>query len=489
MSYERLSNLSLDSSTDLISKENIQNRQIRRIYATDKSNNYFLNIIICEFFSSLKRVLGIFFTGIVVTILALVLIGPEFKAESTLLVLLSPDYSPHAAGEDSKISSIVLERDAVLKDEVEILSSRSLAKITIQKIGLENIYPEYSESKSLYKKMISYAFWPIKFLKSIITGVKIRDIDPLEFAVTRFMKNLSALPDKSGNIIKVTFTHNDPLVASLVINTHINSYLAKRIDLYRDLQSTVLIEHVKDLAIKLDSIYDNYENFKLTNNISDYNTQRQILLNQRGEITQDLHQTERLISQNSQKSKFLQRELDLKPNDTVQYHDKLTQIRRGRPQVLDTLEVDKVRADQELVSNQARKTSASEQLSIINSHIQLLDKQESSLERIDRSRRIAEESYHTAIKALTDREMHENLMDNKTENVRVIQFAETPLNPTNLRIILFIVGVIASILLSVIFGIIFSYIRKGFICAESLEKKLHIPVLATINLQRNNLVL
>jgi len=489
MAYNELSKYSDNQNSEIISGDIFKDSQLKRVYSANKANHYFLNILFCEFFASVKKLLLIFSAGVAITLLLLFLIGPEFKSESTLLVLLSPDYSPHAAGEDSKISSIVLERDAVLKDEVEILSSRSLAKMTIQTVGLERIYPEYTESKSFYKKIVSLIFWPIKFVKSVITGIQIREIEPVEYAVSRFMRNLSALPDKSGNIIKVTFTHNDPLISSQVINTHINSYLAKRIDLYRDLQSAVLVEHVKDLGNRLDSIYENYESFKLTNNISDYNTQRQILLNQRGEITQDLHQTDRLISQNSQKSKLLQQELDLKPNDTVQYHDKVTQIRRGRPQVLDTLEVDKLHADQELVSNQARKNSDTDQLQTINSHIQLLDKQESSLERIDRTRRIAEESYHTALKALTDREMHENLMDNKTENVRVIQFAETPINPTNLRIILLLVGVMVSLLLSIIIGIIISYTRKGFICPESLEKALNIPVLATINLGREKLIL
>lgn len=481
MVQKAINDITLRKSTQIITPTSDDLDQLNFMHAED-NKSYIFKILISEFFSSYKKIFLTFFSGIMLTLITLFLIGPDFKAESTLLVLLSPDYSPHAAGEDVKISSIVLERDAVLKDEVEIISSRSLAKTTIQSIGLQKIYPELGVNPGIFRNVINVALWPINFIKSLITGVKMRDIDPLEYGVTKFLKNLNAQPDKSGNIIKLTFTHHDPKISSEVLNTHLQSYLSRRIELYRDLQSTVLIEHVKDLGTKLDSIYESYETFKLNNNISDYNTQRQILLHQRGEISQDLQQAERLISQNLHKSKFLQKELDLKPNDTVQYHDKLTQIRRGRPQVLDTLEVDKLRADQELISNQARKDSDTQQLTNINSDIELLDRRESSLERIDRSRRTAEESYHTAIKALTDREMHENLMDNKTENVRVIQPAEIPLSPTNLRLILAFVGTILSALLATLTGVFIFLTRKGFICASTLEKTLQLPVLASVTI-------
>lgn len=445
------------------------------------NNGNYIKIIVTEAVSSLKYTSKAFLIGLLSISVMLISIGPEYDSDSTLLVFLSSDYSPHDAGEDVNKSSIVLERDAILKDEVEILLSRSLAKATIQKLGISTIYPNLEERDNIINSIVNYSLLPINYIKSVITGTEMTHISPIEKATTKFLKNITAIPDKSGNIIKVVFSHHNPKISTKVLNTHIDAYLLQRVMIFRDAQSFVLTHHVGELEKKLQNINKIYSQFKINNNISDYNTQKQIYLHQRGEIQQDIQQADRSIAQSNQKSDFIQRELDQKPNDIVRYHDKTTQIRRGRVQVLDALEVDKSRSDQELVGNRARKESDIIQLNEINNKIKMLDKQEINLDDIERSRKLTEESYHSAMKALTDREMHENLMENKTANVRVIQYADIPIKPNNQRLIIFIVGFIASILLSIVVGIYIYITRKGFISDAAIVRSLNLPVLITMN--------
>ena len=112
-----------------------------------------LRIILASLFKNWRRILASMAAILALTLVFVVIVKPSYVANSTLLVLLSSEYSPRAVGDDAKSSSIVLERDAILKNEVEILTSSALEKETLRKIGLERVYPDYLKPPGLFARI------------------------------------------------------------------------------------------------------------------------------------------------------------------------------------------------------------------------------------------------------------------------------------------------------------------------------------------------
>jgi uncharacterized protein involved in exopolysaccharide biosynthesis len=399
-------------------------------------------------------------------------VKPSFVANSTLLVLLSSEYSPRAAGDDAKSTSIVLERDAVLKSEVEILTSSALEKETLRNIGLERAYPDYLKPPGLRARITSY-------LVDLFRAPS-RVIEPLDLAAQEFAKDLTATADKAGNIIVVSYHNHDPVVAAEAVNAQISAYLTKRQDLLRDSQTAVVAGQAEVLRAQLDQAARDYADFKAKNNISDYNTERQFLLRQQSDTAQDLQQADRDIAQATQRVAVLQRDFDKLAKDVVQYRGSPTVLPRGRPVVLDTLEVDGSRAEQDLQAAKARHDTDVAQLARLDDQIRTLDQKEFELERLDRKRKLIDENFRSVVKALGDRALQENVMANKTANVRVIQEAETPIAPTNLRLMIFAAGVLLSLFAGVLAAVLSNVFRRGYISPEALERSLALPVLVSV---------
>ena len=223
-------------------------------------------------------------------------IKPKYVASSSVLVLLSQEYSPHAAGEAARSSSIVLERDAVLKNEVEILQSRSLQKATLQRIGLAKVFPDLSRKGPL-GQIIDVFRTTTRGLFTLLHIPVAPEADPLEVGVNEFAKNFFVTPDKTGNVIFVTFSNGDPALAAEVVNALVKTYIEKRALLFRDVQSATMNEQVESLKNKLAKAQKEYADFKTKNDISDYAVQRNILLHQRAQISDDLQAANRSISE------------------------------------------------------------------------------------------------------------------------------------------------------------------------------------------------
>jgi uncharacterized protein involved in exopolysaccharide biosynthesis len=411
-------------------------------------------------------------------------VKPTFVANATLLVLLSSEYSPRAAGDDAKSAAIVLERDAVLKNEAEILTSSTLEKETLRKIGLERVYPDFMKPPGLPTRILKYISESASSLGSIFgsTAAPPRVIEPIDIAAQKFGKDLTATADKAGNIIVVSFRSPDPVVAAEVVNTQINAYLAKRQELLRDTQTKALSGQVEALRAELDQAGRDYAEFKAKNNISDYSTQRQFLLRERSNTSQDLQQADRSLAQATQRLSVLQQEFDKLPKDVVQYRNVQRVLPRGRTVVLDTLEVDRSRVQQEIQSSKARHDTDVAQLAKLDEELKTIDQKEFELERLDGKRKLIDENYRAVVKALDERALQEDVIAKKTANVRVIQEAETPVAPTNLRLMILAAGMLLTLFTGFLATILSNVFRRGYISQEAVEHDLGLPVLVRLPL-------
>jgi uncharacterized protein involved in exopolysaccharide biosynthesis len=80
------------------------------------------------------------------TLVAALAIRPLFEADSTLLVLLGSEYTYRpVAGENISVTN-ALDREQILRTEIEILESADLHRQVIRAMTVERLYPERRRS-------------------------------------------------------------------------------------------------------------------------------------------------------------------------------------------------------------------------------------------------------------------------------------------------------------------------------------------------------
>ncbi len=469
-------------------------------------------------FKDRRRILCSVLATLAVTGIASLTVSPRYVADAELLVLPSSIYSPQADVGGGPPPPILLERDTYLKNEVEILMSASLAEATIRKIGLARLYPDAAVP------LVQHP-WTRTF-----------PVDPVVRAVSRFRRDFSATADKTGNIIVVGFHHRNPVTAADTANTAVALYLEKRGELYDDNESRVVAEHVAAQRERLDVAEKAYADFRSAYGISSYETQLDILLHQQGDIARDLARADSDTKQGLKRLDSLQAETDKVPSQVVIYSqtNQQTQIenlktvlenlhiqeaglrvhasdlnpvlmdvrgqikenaaalhrlrngssppevRTGRNPVMDALELDKIHAKQDLQAAVARHDADTTQLVQVEASIGALEAREPELRRLQRQRDLAAASYQSIVRTLDDRRITESAGLMRSANVRVIQSAEVPIELPKLRTLILAAGLMLSLFAAVAAAILSEVFRRGYICAERLERDLGIPVLTSV---------
>ncbi len=157
-------------------------------------------------------------------------------------------------------------------------------------------------------------------------------------------------------------------------------------------------------------------------------------------------------------------------------------VRHGRPNVVDSLEVDRVRAKQDLEAAKARRDTDEAQLRQIADSIERLEAKGFELERLERQRNLIEQNYSGITKVLDARRFQEEVNAQKTASVRIIQPAESPVDAGNLRAVILVGGALLALFAGVVTAALSGALRIGYLSPEKIERSLNVPVLASIPL-------
>jgi uncharacterized protein involved in exopolysaccharide biosynthesis len=407
---------------------------------------------------------------------------PHYVADATLLVLLSPDYASRQVAGMAPGSGEMLDRDAFLKSELDILTSRSLEETAVSRIGADTLYPGISDPS-----------WLERARQALFGGPA---PDPQAAATGKFALNFDAAADKTGNILNVSFRNRDPAVAANAVNTMIALYLEKRHELYSDVQSQALAQQAADLRRQLESAEQALSDFKAKSGILNYATQRDLLLHQRDDLTRDLQAGDSAAAQASESRAAAEAQLNHTTPDVVTQDEVDTRrqaelaavgaqitgstVRHGRNTVYESLNLDRARAAISLQAAHARHDADVQQLAEVQDRLVKLEASGVELDRLERARATLDASYQTVAKALADRQLVEDVDAKKASNVRIIQAAEPPAKPTNTRLVVFAAGVLLSLFMGALVAVLSNLFRRGYIAPETLERRLGVPVLASI---------
>ncbi len=490
-------------------------------------------------FKDRKVILITMISAIVVFVLIAVVTPKKYEASASLLVLPSTDYATQADTGTNVEAASSLSRTEILPTEIEILSSSALHEAVIRKIGLANVYPKLVQPPGLIAKAIGGVKSSIKAVL-VACGIASADDkgapDPVQAAVPLFDDDLSLLAQKEGSIIQISYRNPDADIAKQTLNTLIALYIDKRHALYANTQSEMIAQQVESLRAQLEGLDQTTAKFKLEHSVYDFAAQRTLLINRRGDISKDLDDARSVIAQLNHRIPEIQLQLAHTPVDVTLYSEAdydvrtaelrtglntlitqkatlLTQFkpdsrpikdinnqiatveeavrkangegdlsakRVGRNANYDIVSADLARAQEDLRAAEARRDTDLTQLAAIGDQLERLSADEAELETLDRQSKVAEASYEDAIKRYDLHKEIEDVSQRRAANVRQIEPAVTPQNPSSLTIPLIGGGIAVGLILSILVALISEARRPGIISPEKLERALGLKVLVSV---------
>jgi polysaccharide biosynthesis protein PslE len=205
-------------------------------------------------FRSRGKILLALIVPLVLAGVALLVLAPIYRAETSLIVKTGREYMAGTQGESGTTAPTSTKQEEV-NSEVAIMTNRAVVEQVINKVGLAALYPSIDENP------------PSNQTK-------------MDAAVTKFEKSLVVDPVKLSNVIDVTFEHTDRDLAARALDTLIAAFQAKHAEVYVGNRATAYDEGMRQDLADLDRLQKQREQIKLDNHVYDIEQQRAAYISQ-----------------------------------------------------------------------------------------------------------------------------------------------------------------------------------------------------------------
>lgn len=440
---------------------------------------------------------------------------PRYTSDASLLLRLGREYfyTPEV-GDATAAAPVAFDREQTLRAEVEILTSRDVEEAAIAKIGLARIYPKMAEAK---------------------VDTPANEQKRLASALIEFNRNLDVVLAKDTNVVHLSFTHTDPVMATEALSAVIDIYLDKRRAIFNASSSTGTQEHVASLRYRLNETEHRLDELKRTRNIQSFPEQQTLLLAQRQSVEMKLADASLALAQSAGRAAALKsglastpaavelsaetqrsesvdstrktlldlrlKERDLSSkftdsNPTVQ--DVRTDIARteaflkdlesrpsrlvktGRSPVRDGIESDLAKS----LADQGQATASNRALLVerddIAARLTRLTSSQRELETLDRERKQLEIALDSATRRLEDEVVVQGLDASRKSSVKLLQAAREPLQAHSIRLVLLVIGTLFSVACALLVAFVSALWRDTFLSPDDVQRSLGLPLLAAV---------
>src|SRR5262245_37727175 len=209
------------------------------------------------FFKHKWKILIAFLATVVTVLVGTLLMTPVYQATSRILVKFGREYTyrPEVGNVSNPYRPTLPE---ILNGEIQILTSPDLAAKTIQKIGIDNIYPGLPTDS---------------------------DLTPMEMATQSFADALSVKGLEESGVIEVSFQHSSPQMAAKAINVLLDLFKEKHLETFTDPNtSTFLAGKAGELEKRVSESQAKLAGLKKSHSAYSLDEQRSLLLKQRSEL-------------------------------------------------------------------------------------------------------------------------------------------------------------------------------------------------------------
>jgi uncharacterized protein involved in exopolysaccharide biosynthesis len=404
---------------------------------------------------------------------------PQYKAESVLMVRLGPEYLING---DPASTAMFPERMEIVASEAAMMQTPQLAREVIESVGLARIYP------------------------SLAAGIDASDADSakdaMERAVLRFGKSLTVLPVKETTLFDVTFKNRDPDVAAQVLQATVDGYLRNRRRHFEYGAGVALDSQVQQTVSALQKATEAVQQVKTRYGITDIDHQSVSLFGELDDLTRDANAARLdIAAQQAQirvlaplaearKTAVLQTiarsgptilavrdeaaKLRLQENalslqfkhatpqmEDIHHHIDMTEsllrlyandrdieTATGRSKEYDAVATALDVAEAQEAASTAKLDHATQGLATVSAAIARLDSGRALYDQKSLELKTAEDAYAQAAKRVNESRAHDQMMDAAKPNVEVVQAAVPPYKETPLRLIIAGAGALLGLLMS-----------------------------------------
>jgi uncharacterized protein involved in exopolysaccharide biosynthesis len=457
--------------------------------------------------------LGVFLTILVLGVVAAQGMKKSYQAYSSLLVQLGEEYvyNPRVgdAGRGTAPSA-----GQIMQSELEILGSSAVKEATLQRLGLARVYPELGAAYAKADRSRQRAIWG-SAIKAMETALKIQ-----------------SAPETS--VVRLSFTHKDPMVAAEVLNALVDEYLAYRKTVLVGGDAKVLDQQRKAFEDRLAAAEMSYQDFLAQNGIGDFDAEKASLAQVYGALLTERYSIEAQLSEAEGRLGVTRRQVADAPAVIGLYQDadpsasnKLTALKvdrqdllsRYRPDSQPVREIDqKIAALQALISGggatgvTAQRTGPNPIYQGLQTEKNTLEAQAASLrQRLaavvrdlsqvseKRQRLVALEPRYqdlvrqrdvlsTNVKTFLGRQQESQaaraIALGSDDNIRVVQRAFAPTRGSSLKAPVLAAAFLFALFTALCAGLLRILLRRGFVTPDSTARSLDLPVLAYANLKR-----
>lgn len=459
-------------------------------------------------FKNKRSVLSVFLVAALSAFTFSLLNKPEYEARSTVLVKMGREYLMRPELGDRVPPTMSINQEGIISSELQILSSKELRDRVVRELKVARIYPE------------------------LLTTAK---ISADEVAVSRLEKALKFSKVKNSNVIEITFTHEDPVIAAQVVNALVDRFREKHLQVFREPQSLFLQQQLEKYTEKLVASEDALEGFKRANDVFSLEEQRSLLLRQKMDLDAELKANWNTTRELKKKVAVLKKQLSAvyksresytlpESNNNIQdakakllallleeqqllrkytpsnklvinskneieivkkfinelENEARTKARTGNQIYLD-LYRETLMSEASLNSVVAKTASLENQLAEVDRSLRDINRSEQKLEDLRREKLMNEKNYQVYLEKVEESRMLDEMNRQKLANISVIQAATVPvkpISPTRGRVVM--MGVLCGVFLAL--GVAFALEKtdRTFSTPEKVEKVLGTPVLVSI---------
>jgi uncharacterized protein involved in exopolysaccharide biosynthesis len=470
-------------------------------------------------FSQKARIALIFFCIMALSIVIAVQVQPDYKAKSSLLVLMGTEHAFRPAAGQLTTPAGGPDSEEILRTESSILTSDDLHRTVIREIGIEKMYPK------LLQKPGPVGQWIADTKRFVTDSLGLTEKatgtgsnDPMVMAVDMFARNLTIGVDKKSSVIALEFTNPDKQVAADALRLLETQYLALRAKLYGDVQAPIVQVQQNAVGKQLADADAALQAFKQQHDISNFAERRAILLQQQGAQETALTKSEATIAEQTARLTQLNQQLASvagskkgAPNAAAAlqgmvqaYQQRQADAQthyRGSPAVDDArrqmleretdiarmqatqaygVQADRNKTEADLRASLGAHDTIAAQLAALNKLVDALDADESQLHKLERNRAILEDNYKAVSKILDERQTVEAVEAHRESSVRVIQPPRVPALPQPTRRLILLAGIVISMLLSIGSILVSHFFRAIYLRPEALEMDTGLTVLTSV---------
>lgn len=431
-----------------------------------------------------------------------------YPASSSILIQLGQEYVYEPRAGDAGRGAVP-DTDSLVQSEVEILQSGELRERVIRRIGLGNLYPDlaakYAGASPADKALL------------------------MSKAIDAMGKTLTIASAPDNPVVRVSFEHDDPVMAARVVNTLLEEYLIYRRSVLIHPTSPVFERQRVMFEDQLQKADTAYQDFLATNDIGDFNAQKtaatqligqieaqryaaEVTLQDRqarlstldGQLAQiapeiglyrdiDATAATRLAALRVQREELLSRyHADADPVRDIEVQ--IAQLeagvssgrtasdgakRMGVNPVHQTLQTERIQTAAEIAALQQSLVAYTAQSAKATSQLQRLAGLEPQFQALTMDRDVLQ----TSVRDFTVRERQDEaarqIASETNDNIRIVDRATPTTRGKSLRKPVVVLAVLFGLFSALCAGLVRMFLRPGLPTRASAQRTLDLPVLGT----------